>query len=932
MHPLILASALAASFSACAETWYYNEAAAKAMKVNAPFDMPSVWTNSSGETAFELKQTDRRVIPSGSTCSLSANMRCREVQLHVGTAGSPEAASVLHSSGLMSGYHVHWHNGMFRSAGWNSAWIHDIAVFVHGTESGGKHLWCYNKKQHTPTYNMAWGVSGPFTGDARQTVTLKLLEKGCKVDPAGNIQQFPFSGNSVNWFGKFEVSDCANFVLGHDNAAGSPLAPRADAITLGPYARFAVQTGVTPNSARGIKITGEGVRFMARMFPKGLCDCTDYTLNMPISGAYGFSKTGSGRVAIGGAYSAGAIVVEEGVLEILGSAKFAAGTEIAVKSGATLLSRQPISRLKVKREEGATVRQVSAAEVARVSASPRRDTPVPASVRVTDYGYDAADSTRFLQAAIDSGAKRVVIDAKRWISLPLKCRSEQEIFFEDGAVVEAKKGAFINGGDKMFTADFCTNLTIGGKGEVRMHHADYLKPPYRKSEFRHSICIRDSANVRVWGLRIVNGGGDGVYVGGKMPPRVDVNDGGCHDITLEDLYIDTNVRQGLSVTFCDGLTAERCSFLNTRGVPPSAGVDIEPDGSYNRIRRIVFRDCVFGGNAGQGVSLSVGGVWKETTPTYDVTFERCRFDRDNVGGGGHGGRIVFKDCVFENPKVMPLGIAGGPFSRPDCEVSGCMLRENGKDIPMDGEWLRNNAVFLSDMPDIVSKTVLPEYRNVTVSDPEPGKMLRFFGRFGVRCRNGARIVAYADSPRLLKIKASKPPVNKKGKRIPMLLTITGPDGQLLAKGEFPDDGVISINAPAKGFYTIVVRTRKGVTLPFHAANCPIAFDISGREFPVVQTNGDFAFFVPPGTMRFEAMVGGAGRECCGASVLDPGGNVAWSNSCISAWCGHLQRGPAKPGMWKLSVGRADRGRFEDMGISLTGIPALLFPNTERHWK
>ena len=548
-------------------------------------------------------------------------------------------------------------------------------------------------------------------------------------------------------------------------------------------------------------------------------------------------------------------------------------------------------------------------------------------VRVSDFGYDEADSTRFLQAAIDSGAKRVVIDAKRWVSLPLWCRGEQEIFFEDGAVVEAKKGAFLGKSDTLFTAAACTNLTIGGKGEIRMHHDDYLKPPYEKSEFRHAISLKNSANVHIWGLKIRNGGGDGVYVGGRGPKNSRVQ-AGCRDIWLEDLYVDSNVRQGLSVTYCDGLTVERCSFLNTRGLPPSAGIDFEPNSGYNRMHRVVVRDCVFGGNASLGICFALGRVWPEADPTFDITVERCRFIRDCVGGGGKGGRIVVKDCIFEDPKAMPLGIGGGPLSPPNCKVEGCVVRESGKDVPIDDKWLRENAIFLSSATDVVSRAVHPDLGRAEVFDAEPGKMRSFFGEVGVKCRGLVRLVAYADSPRRLKIKAEA----RLRKSSAASLSVTRASGEMLEERALPTDGIISFDAPAKGFYVVDVALGKGSTLSFRAADCPVAFDISGKEFSIRGTSGAFAFHVPPGTERFEALVAGAGGECCGAALYRPDGSVAWSNGCISAWCGHLQRGTAQPGLWRLSVGRPSRGVFEDMKISLTGVPGLLFADPERHWK
>ena len=65
-------------------------------------------------------------------------------------------------------------------------------------------------------------------------------------------------------------------------------------------------------------------------------DCSDYELPMPISGAYGFTKDGEGTVTLSGAYTAGAIVVEEGTLRIAATATLPAAHPVTVKSGATL--------------------------------------------------------------------------------------------------------------------------------------------------------------------------------------------------------------------------------------------------------------------------------------------------------------------------------------------------------------------------------------------------------------------------------------------------------------------------------------------------------------------------------------------------------------------------------------------------------------------
>ena len=64
--------------------------------------------------------------------------------------------------------------------------------------------------------------------------------------------------------------------------------------------------------------------------------------------------------------------------------------------------------------------------LASASAAPAKDV-----VKVSDFGCDAEDATRFVQAALDSGAKRVVFDAKGspWIVKPVRLRNSRIIWY-----------------------------------------------------------------------------------------------------------------------------------------------------------------------------------------------------------------------------------------------------------------------------------------------------------------------------------------------------------------------------------------------------------------------------------------------------------------------------------------------------------------------
>ncbi len=120
-----------------------------------------------------------------------------------------------------------------------------------------------------------------------------------------------------------------------------------------------------------------------------------------------------------------------------------------------------------------------------------------------------------------------------WIVDKIELESDQEIFFEPGVEVVAKRGAFRGRSDCLFTAWNKRNLRLIGPGAtLRMHRDEYAKPPYEKAEWRHVLSLRGCSNVLVEGLTLAESGGDGIYIG---PGR-----GGepCTDIIVRNVICD----------------------------------------------------------------------------------------------------------------------------------------------------------------------------------------------------------------------------------------------------------------------------------------------------------------------------------------------------------------------------------------------------------
>lgn len=288
------------------------------------------------------------------------------------------------------------------------------------------------------------------------------------------------------------------------------------------------------------------------------------------------------------------------------------------------------------------------------------------------WGFDAEDSTAALQAAIDSGVKRIVVDnlGKPWIVRPIRLASNQEIVFEPGVEVVAKRGEFKGGSDCLFSADNATNITLRGRATLRMWRQDYSRPPYQKAEWRMVLSFCSCSNVRVEGLTLAESGGDGIYLGTATKGVTNKN------ITIKDVICDSNYRQGISVITAENLLIENTIMRNTAGTNPESGIDFEPNGPDERLVNIVVRNCRTENNAGQGYQFYLNFM-DATSEPVSVRFENCVsvneagssawISTENASEKAVRGKIEFVDCVLEGAASAAASVGHVP---PD----GCKVR------------------------------------------------------------------------------------------------------------------------------------------------------------------------------------------------------------------------------------------------------------------
>jgi hypothetical protein len=319
------------------------------------------------------------------------------------------------------------------------------------------------------------------------------------------------------------------------------------------------------------------------------------------------------------------------------------------------------------------------------------------------WGFDEEDATDAIQAAIRSGAKRVIVPnvGKDWIVRPLQLASDQELVLEAGVVITAMRGAYRGGGDSVLNANDLTNVTIRGYGAtVRMQKEDYIVGKvlkdlgwnrwygqYEKAEWRMALALRGCTNVKVEGLTLRDSGGDGIYVagGGKLTCSKDIH--------LKDVVCENNYRQGISVISVDGLLVEDSNFCNTWGTPPSSGVDLEPDSAHELMKNVVFRNCSFKDNYGDGIEVFLANLRTNPAPV-SILFDRCHISSRRgpgiriarVADDGPEGLIEFRNCDVEGTEAYGLKVRDKSAHRARVRFVECVVRDAARDQQFADMW------------------------------------------------------------------------------------------------------------------------------------------------------------------------------------------------------------------------------------------------------
>lgn len=563
------------------------------------------------------------------------------------------------------------------------------------------------------------------------------------------------------------------------------------------------------------------------------------------------------------------------------------------------------------------------------------------TVRASSFGWDAGDATKCLQTALDSGAEEVVVDrqAGDWlIHDTINGRSNQRVVFEKGVSLVAVPGDGFreSWGGNLVKYMGCSNVVLSGCGaRLVMDRKTFTSRPYDHNGHRHTLNIFGCANVTVEGLEINGSGGDSVYVGAGMWDA-------CRNIVLRDLVVANGYRQGLSVISAENLLIEGCTFRDTAGTAPAAGIDFEPNSPHQRLSKVVVRDCVFVNNAACGLEFALPAL-DATTEPLDILVERCRsygnslqfkFATINVQKGDVGGRIVVRDCDFD------AGVRGTLFSllRSDrgaeMRFENCRVREQkggGFHVLAEKDWQAMVAcpVFVNGQVQILE--VPTDFSAARPIDEKPGEMVEFPE---VPSRYGASYVFHAARAGEVRFRMRTGIIVAHGTLADSPMQVLTLDGKPVGEAPMPgrQKETVAVTVPSAGWYRLKVGVGAYAFVGLSGTDVPVALDDPNN---LIRPTTTLYFEIQdPGAPAALNMAGGGTKgEALMCRLVAPSGKPVWKEDAMGVNHRYRFLPGRETGLWSLGFSKSPvpGTLFEDASVRVVGLPRSLFPCREKRW-
>ncbi len=144
-----------------------------------------------------------------------------------------------------------------------------------------------------------------------------------------------------------------------------------------------------------------------------------------------------------------------------------------------------------------------------------------------------------------------------------------------------------------------------------------------KGEWGMGIHIEGSNNVKITGGNISNFWGDGIYItrNGTLNSK---------NIIINQVVIQNNRRNGISVISGDNIVIQNSSFINNTGTNPMAGIDIEPNTPQDSLGYIKIKNIKTTQNR-IGIQVSMMHFPSEKKQKFKLDIEDVNSYKDQHG-------------------------------------------------------------------------------------------------------------------------------------------------------------------------------------------------------------------------------------------------------------------------------------------------------------
>lgn len=268
----------------------------------------------------------------------------------------------------------------------------------------------------------------------------------------------------------------------------------------------------------------------------------------------------------------------------------------------------------------------------------------------------SVDYTKYVQSALNEHSNLVFPNFPILINATgLKVRSNSTIKFQDESIIILKPTE--KAGYNIFEIRNANNVTLVNPvivGDRKSHLA-------KDGQWGFGIGIYSSNEVRIIRPKISDCWGDGIYIG-KSSDTKKIG----KNVTIENAYIKNNRRNGISIICVDGLVLKDSYIGFTGGQSPEFGIDIEPNGYIDELKRIEITNLKTESNKAGGILIHLPRLYGGGIKNIDIRIDNHVDLKSPIGlriqsykmkaedKGGIRGKIEVNNPRWEGNSIMPI--------------------------------------------------------------------------------------------------------------------------------------------------------------------------------------------------------------------------------------------------------------------------------------